>query len=456
MRSGAWWGTTATGLSLIIGSGCPQNDGEAFSAGLEAGDELATEDDDPDGDTECGNGTVEPGEQCDLGEGNGEHDACTPECQLATCGDGYTQSVYEECDDGNSSETDYCLNDCKHNVCGDGLVNEGVEACDDGNADDLDDCKNDCTLGSCGNGTVEGSEQCDDGNEIHTDGCAGCHFPFCGDGYAQVGVEECDDGNREQNDACLDGCIAATCGDGILWTGEETCDDGNLDDDDECPGSCEPASCGDGFVWAGMETCDDTNHVDDDGCDAECNAEYCVLVDNGPDEDLIGNDWFDTCVEHPGASITIKLKDPQGNVVYQAEGTMVGDWTYGEITSTGNSAIEYNENSHDRLVPLDNGDKLFIAGRDADPGEGNYFCNTDLGQGYGIVIYPGTPNWYYNAKIVVMPYEGHLSGEPRQFKDWGQEYEISYNGGTPMNLCTQGAGGLVPYEGEFTLRVEAP
>ncbi len=84
---------------------------------------------DGDGDTgsgSCGNGTVEEGEECDLGPDNSESGQCTPSCLIATCGDGYLYEGFEECDDGNPSNTDDCVM-CNLAVCGDGFVHEGVE-----------------------------------------------------------------------------------------------------------------------------------------------------------------------------------------------------------------------------------------------------------------------------------------------------------------------------------------
>ncbi len=444
-------------LALPILTSCTGGDTEQFSAGLEAGDGVGTDDATDEGPSgECGNSKVEAGEECDLGANNSATGACTPECQINVCGDGYVNPQFEECDDGNNAETDYCLDDCKDNVCGDGIVNEGVESCDDGNTNPVDDCKNDCTLGTCGDGKLDDGEQCDDGNTNQTDYCAGCLFAFCGDGYVRTGEEECDDGNQEDNDACLNGCIAATCGDGVLWVGEETCDDGDLDDSDGCPSSCQPATCGDGFVWTGMESCDDGNNVSDDGCDADCIAEYCLQVHNGPDVDLVGNDWFDACADSPGSLVIVKLEDAEGNVVYTSQGMMIGDWTQNQVTSTGDSSIEYNENSHDRLVVLDNGDRLFVAGKDANPGADNFYCNTELGNGYVVVIYPSNPNWYINPKLVVTSYQGAYNNQPRKFVNWDESHEISWNGGAPINTCTLGPGGLVPFEGTFTLRVKNP
>jgi cysteine-rich repeat protein len=448
------------GLVLLAGLLCSctgNDDGEQFSAGLEAGDEIGTDESTTDsGESECGNGQVEMDEQCDLGEANSATGSCTPDCRITQCGDGYVNPDFEECDDGNPADDDDCLSDCTANVCGDGILNVGGEQCDDGNTIQVDDCKNDCTLGTCGDGRVDDGEQCDDGNENQADYCAGCMYATCGDGYTWNGEEECDDGNEVDSDACLSTCVTAKCGDGLLWVGEEACDDGDLDDGDGCPTSCQPASCGDGFVWNGMESCDDGNNVSDDGCDADCYAEHCLQVVNGPEEDLVGDDWFDTCADSPGSLIVVKLADEQGGIVYESQGMMVGDWTQNQLTSAGDSSLEYNENTHDRLVTLDNGDMLFIASKDANPGPDNYYCNTSLGDGYVIVIYPANPNWYINPKMVVTSFDGAFSNQPRKFVNWDEASEISWNGGAPINTCTLGPGGLVPFAGTFTLRVKNP
>src|SRR4051812_15776882 len=51
----------------------------------------------------CGNGVVEPGEQCD--DANLiDTDACRTSCLWAVCGDGAVRTGVEECDDGNSAD----------------------------------------------------------------------------------------------------------------------------------------------------------------------------------------------------------------------------------------------------------------------------------------------------------------------------------------------------------------
>jgi hypothetical protein len=102
--------------------------------------------------TVCGDGTVEVGEQCDLGAANSNSGECTLACQLARCGDGYTNQdplpdggfFQELCDwgadggilsDGGNSDVlpNHCRDDCLPARCGDGVIDTG-ERCDLGPA----------------------------------------------------------------------------------------------------------------------------------------------------------------------------------------------------------------------------------------------------------------------------------------------------------------------------------
>jgi cysteine-rich repeat protein len=159
----------------------------------------------------CGNGVVDPGEECDLG--------------LA-----------------NANENSACREDCRDNVCGDGFVGPG-EQCDEGagNSDTLaDTCRSDCVEARCGDGVLDSDE-------------------------------ECEDGNQQNTDSCLNGCTSARCGDGVVWEGEEECDDGNAIDDDGCSNACvlPIPECANGIV-EGDEECDDGNAIPGDGCDPNC------------------------------------------------------------------------------------------------------------------------------------------------------------------------------------------
>ena len=107
-------------------------------------------------------------------------------------------------------------------------------------------------------------------------------------------------------------------------------------------------------------------------------------------------------------------------------------------------------------MPTSVADSVTWAVLPANPGADNFYCNTELGNGYVVVIYPSNPNWYINPKLVVTSYQGAYNNQPRKFVNWDESHEISWNGGAPINTCTLGPGGLVPFEGTFTLRVKNP
>ena len=109
----------------------------------------------------CGNGNVEPGEQCEPPNTA----TCTADCQIVInedCGDGKLDAG-EDCEPPN---TETCDANCKTIVpclCGNlKLEPECDEECDDGNYDDGDGCTWDCQFEAvCGNGDIELGEDCD-------------------------------------------------------------------------------------------------------------------------------------------------------------------------------------------------------------------------------------------------------------------------------------------------------
>jgi cysteine-rich repeat protein len=173
----------------------------------------------------CGNGEVDPGEECDDSLENSDviPDACRTTCRDAACGDGVVDAD-EECDDGNLTDGDSCDSEClpTDGVCGNGVL-EADEDCDDGNLLDGDLCLSDCTLpdGVCGNARVEDDEDCDDGNRVAGDGCEpDCTVTpdVCGNGRVETD-EECDEGLRNSDvvpDRCRADCSAPSCGDGVI------------------------------------------------------------------------------------------------------------------------------------------------------------------------------------------------------------------------------------------------
>ncbi len=133
--------------------------------------------------TNCGDGELGPGEECDDGAGNtGEYNQCTPECTLGPrCGDAIIQDQFGElCDDGvNDGSYGGCAPSCQLGPhCGDAVVQPEFEQCDDG--------VNDGGYGECSAGCVLG--------------------PYCGDGNISLEFEECDDGGNEDGDGCSAAC----------------------------------------------------------------------------------------------------------------------------------------------------------------------------------------------------------------------------------------------------------
>jgi fibro-slime domain-containing protein len=209
----------------------------------------------------CGNGRLDPGEECDDGNTN-SGEGCSSTCRLET--DWACLIVGQPC----SSTV----------VCGDGRIS-GNEVCDDRNTTDGDGCSADCSqveVGwvcnaaglrcqpDCGDGLLTGSEECDDGNLTAGDGCSAackvepgwacsttgtdCHKTVCGDGTRE-GNESCDDGNLIPGDGCSPDCksepvcvgttgCTSPCGDGLKLPDEE-CDDGNTRSGDGCSSDCK-------------------------------------------------------------------------------------------------------------------------------------------------------------------------------------------------------------------------
>ena len=228
----AWFSAVAFAL---VGAGCAgvkpsaTGSGTAGNNGTDGGAARGGSDGPPKP-MLCGNGMLDPGEQCDDGHDVGGQ-GCTPLCQI---------------EQGWSCPTPG--QPCVHTeVCGDGVL-QSPEQCDDGNTANGDGCSSKCTVETgyvchvpgkpcvpnCGDGIIEGTEQCDDGNTASGDGCSSTCMLECG--------WQCPPGTA---------CRAANCGDGIV-AGNEQCDDGNNTDGDGCSAICtlesKPASQPEGWL----------------------------------------------------------------------------------------------------------------------------------------------------------------------------------------------------------------
>jgi cysteine-rich repeat protein len=64
----------------------------------------------------CGDGIRTPNEGCDDGGANSNTGACTTQCQVARCGDGFVRTGVEACDDNNTSNDDGCSSECRYEI----------------------------------------------------------------------------------------------------------------------------------------------------------------------------------------------------------------------------------------------------------------------------------------------------------------------------------------------------
>jgi cysteine-rich repeat protein len=124
--------------------------------------------------SECGNGVVDSGEECD--DANLlDDDGCSSSCTIETGWD--------------------CAGTICTEICGDGLV-VGIELCDDSNSTGGDGCSERCAI-EAGWDCAEPPATCDE---------------LCGDGFV-VGAEQCDDGDDQwaQGEACAVDCAWLPC-----------------------------------------------------------------------------------------------------------------------------------------------------------------------------------------------------------------------------------------------------
>jgi cysteine-rich repeat protein len=308
----------------------------------------------------CGNGVVEGAEQCDDGSANDGPDArcngvcnwvCTVDtdcadteqcngaetcvehrcvagteqndgvtcgtaklcrngsCTDAVCGDMFTTTPNEECDDANSTLGDGCENNCKYSCLstdtarnctptdpckGQGTCNDTTHVCAAGTplADNTSCgtgkyCKTGvCTTAMCGNGMVEPGETCDLGtqNGMTGSGCKAncayecvnaatdcataapaCQMNTCNAAHTCAAVADTSKNGMTcgTNLVCSNGaCVApsAVCGNGVTETGEE-CDYGmgngaGTGCESNCQFSCDvSADCNDGNLCNGTDSC---------------------------------------------------------------------------------------------------------------------------------------------------------------------------------------------------------
>ncbi|MGO8997320.1 MAG: DUF4215 domain-containing protein [Polyangiaceae bacterium] len=249
----------------------------------------------------CGDGIVEPGEQCDFGSGNGPGTGCELTCKFS-CTAGSCTTV-DLCAGTNSCTAVVVNGDTGYKctlgtpppngtVCG-GSGDAGAGTCQGGS----------CKTALCGDGIIESGEQCDfgTGNNVTGSGCdPDCQFScqttptdtcpndnLCAASPTTCQSDTGPNGTKGQKcqaatpiaacgdcaptGVCVSGaCATSVCGDGCVdpRTGEQ-CDPPN---NVTCDSQCHLIVCGDG-KREGQEQCDDGNTINLDGCDSTCKFE---------------------------------------------------------------------------------------------------------------------------------------------------------------------------------------
>ncbi|MFQ5876913.1 MAG: MopE-related protein, partial [Acidobacteriota bacterium] len=259
----------------------------------------------------CGDGVLDPGEECDdeaTPTGCADGEICF-RCACGTCGNGVLDPG-EECDatatPSGCAEGEICRT-CGCGTCGNGIIDPGEECdqeaaltgCNSGEV-----CRN-CACGTCANGTVEAGEECDPA-AIPTECaegliCSGiCVCTTCGDGQLDPG-EECDPAGTPTcppGQMCRANCVCVgpqpgagpgNCGNGVIDVGER-CDFKAVPNgcaEGEVCGSCcsvcgqeALATCGNGVIDKG-EMCDPA--ASPDGCPEGqlCFSQCCCASPGG-------------------------------------------------------------------------------------------------------------------------------------------------------------------------------
>ena len=334
---------TDSGVDVGFDGGTPDTGGRDLG-GIDAGTPDTGRPDVPTP-AECGDGVLDPGEECDDGidNSNANSDACRENCQEAFCGDGVVDTG-EECDDGNLDDGDECNLACQRPIT-DLCVSCGSDA----------DCSGACVV-------------LDDGN-------------FCG--------VECR--------------TARECPDGFVCTDVRSVTDATVRQCVPASGSCEDCfdpdrdGFGVGSSCAGSGDCDQTNPDSFPGA-----AEICDGRDNdcdGKEDEEISGDTYYADRDRDGAgdpATGTESCEPRAGFVRNADDCDDGEPTVyrdapelcDELDNNCNDVVDEGATARD-FYPDDDGDGFGDARSGAisscEPIAGAVTNNRDCDDGNGLV-----------------------------------------------------------------------
>ncbi|MBR9701204.1 hypothetical protein GOV11_05050 [Candidatus Woesearchaeota archaeon] len=297
----------------------------------------------------CGNGNLDPGEECDDGNTNSE-DGCSSSCVDEYCGDGVLQQgLGEECEDGNTANGDGCSSTCQiESYCGNNVCDQGETA---------KSCSADCgeciTDSDCADATICSIDICING---------GNPTSFCIHEPMPINTNCESDNNQCTDDICN---AAGVCTHPSEPVGA-TCDLGVCDGSGTCS-----SVCGDGF-------CDLTESCGSCSQDCSC-TEECTLTSAA---------W--------GQASAI-------------EGDMISLVVFGQLCD--NERVEFNafeaDAAGDDPAVTNPVESTFSNGQATSTWFAEFQCDGDIGG----VCTLGNPEWYFDASLVNNPLQSVRSQE---------------------------------------------
>jgi cysteine-rich repeat protein len=228
--------------------------------------------------SQCDNGIVEPGEDCDYGQGfNLAGSGCEPNCKFSC-----TKVPTDNCSDNNPCNgveacTTVTVNGRTGQKCNTGTPPKDGTSCGGSNICLGGQCKG----STCGDGFVDQAknEQCDFGPGANLPG-SGCE-PTCLFTCQTTPTDTCPDTNQcNGTETCsfvnIGGHLGQNCSAGSQLTNGTPCGSGGF-----CTaGQCNPSICGDGYVDQSKgEECDDMNIGSGDGCEPVTCKFTCLSSD---------------------------------------------------------------------------------------------------------------------------------------------------------------------------------